>query len=236
MGLEQQPALEAPHPRADCPFCTRQHLRNILEESQSFFLLADHAPLIEGHILLVPKAHYSCYGTVPPDLEPEFLLMKARATAFLRQAYRAPIFFEHGIFRQTVFHAHLHCFPFGKVELDLAAHHPHPAPHLKDVRDWYAEKGQYFYFEQRLDEGQLFLPEEVRYFSVLGALRQQAATHGTWQSPAERREHGRPKIASLVQKWQDFAQEEQDEQVRESSPDPIGRAQHKGENINGDGD
>ena len=233
MGLEQQPALEIPHPREDCPFCARQNLQYMLTESQSFFLLADHAPLIEGHILLVPKGHYSCYGTVPPALEPEFLQMKALAAEFLRQTYRAPIFFEHGIFRQTVFHAHLHCFPFGSLELDLAAHHPTPAPHLADVRAWYVEKGQYFYFEQRMGEGQLFLPEEVRYFSVLGALRQQAATHGAWSPPAERRENGRPKIASLVQKWQAFAQ---DEPTQESSPSPVGRAQREGENINGDGD
>ncbi len=231
MGLEPQPALETPSPRDDCPFCVRQDLHNILTESQSFFLLADHAPLIEGHILLVPKAHYSCYGTLVPDLEPEFLLMKARAAAFLRQAYRVPIFFEHGIFRQTVFHAHLHCFPFGPIQLDLEAYHPHPAPHLKDVRDWYAEKGQYFYFEQRMGEGRLFLPEEVRYFSVLGALRQEAATHGAWRPPAERRENGRPKIASLMEKWQAFDQESQ----AESSPGPRGGAQHEGEHINGDG-
>ena len=60
MGVDQQPALETDRPHADCTFCLRQKLKNILLESQSFFLLADHAPLIEGHILLVPKVHYSC--------------------------------------------------------------------------------------------------------------------------------------------------------------------------------
>jgi diadenosine tetraphosphate (Ap4A) HIT family hydrolase len=233
MGLEQQPALETPRPREDCPFCVRQDLQNILTESQSFFLLADHAPLIEGHVLLVPKAHYSCYGALPPALEPEFLRMKARAAEFLRQTYRSPIFFEHGIFRQTVFHAHLHCFPFGPLELDLADYHPSPAPHLADVRAWYAEKGQYFYFEQRPGEGQLFLPEEVRYFSVLGALRKEAATHGAWHPPAERRENGRPKIQSLLENWRAFAQQHDE---HESSPGRVAGAQHEGEHINGDGD
>lgn len=210
MGLEQQPALETPQRREDCAFCVRQDLAHILTESHSFFLLVDHAPLIEGHLLLVPKAHYSCYGAVPAQLEDEFLQMKALADEFLRWAYRQPVFFEHGIFRQTVFHAHLHCFPFGPLQLDLAAYHPHPAPTLAEIRAWYAQRGQYFYFEQRPGAGQLFQPEEMRYFSVLGALREEAAaTHGAWSPPAERRENGRPKIASLVEKWQAFAQEKQ---------------------------
>ncbi len=234
MGVEQPTALVVPQPREDCAFCVRQDLHNILAESQSFFLLADHAPLIEGHLLLIPKAHYSCYGAVPLELEQEFLQMKARAAAFLRRAYRPPVFFEHGIFRQTVFHAHLHCFPFGPLQLDLSAYHPHPAPRLEDVREWYMQKGQYFYFEQRMGEGQLFAPEEMRYFSVLGALRKEAApAHGAWSPPAERRENGRPKIQSLVQKWQAFAQENNN---NESRPARHGGAQHEGVSIDGDGD
>jgi diadenosine tetraphosphate (Ap4A) HIT family hydrolase len=231
MGLEQPTALEVPPPREDCPFCVRQDLQNILTESHSFFLLADHAPLIEGHLLLVPKAHYSCYGTVPLALEEEFLQMKARAAEFLRQAYRPPVFFEHGVFRQTVFHAHLHCFPFGPLALDLAAYHPQRARSLEEIRAWYEQRGQYFYFEQQPGEGQLFLPEEMRYFSVLGLLRKEAAaTHGAWSPPAERRENGRPKIQALVQKWQAFAQENNH---NASSPPTAGTLQ-EGESIDDD--
>lgn len=225
--------FEAPHPREDCQFCARQDLQNILTESPSFFLLADHAPLIEGHILLVPKAHYSCYGALPAALEAEFLRMKARAAAFLSQTYRPPVFWEHGIFRQTVHHAHLHCFPFGPLRLDLSEYHPHPAPSLADVRAWYEQRGQYFYFEQRPGEGQLFLPEELRYFSVLGALRKEAATHGAWQPAQERRVNGRPKIASLVQRWQAFARQQN---IDTMSLDDVAGAVYKGEMSDGNSD
>jgi hypothetical protein len=48
----------------------------------------------------------------------------------------------------------------------------------------------------------------MRYFSVLGVLRQEAAnTHGPWRNALERRLNGKPRIQSLVQKWQDFAAE-----------------------------
>ncbi len=211
MGLDQPPAAETmmlPQPRTDCVFCQRQKLDNILAESASFFLIADHAPLIEGHMLLVPKAHFSCYGALFPALDEEFWRLKAAAGEFLGRAYRSPVFFEHGIFRQTVFHAHLHCFPFGPLQLDLAAHHPHPVQGLDDVRAWFAERGQYFYLEPEPGQGSLFQPEEMRYFSVLGALRQEAAnTHGPWRTAIERRLNGKPRIQSLVQKWQDFAAE-----------------------------
>jgi diadenosine tetraphosphate (Ap4A) HIT family hydrolase len=206
MGLEQRPALEAPSFQEDCPFCARQQLHHILTESQSFFLLSDHAPLIEGHILLVPKSHYSCYGAVGLELEEEFLQMKAQATEFLSQVYRPPVFWEHGVFRQTVHHAHLHCFPFGPLQIDLAMFHPHPVSNLAEIREWYQQQGQYFYFEQQAGEGHLFAPEEMRYFSVLGALRKEAQPHGTWHPPEERRLNGRSKIESLVQKWQEFHQ------------------------------
>ena len=208
MGLEQPPAFSASSFCEDCPFCVRQQLAHILTESNAFFLLSDHAPLIEGHILLVPKTHYSCYGAVALELEAEFLQMKARATAFLSQAYRPSVFFEHGVFRQTVYHAHLHCFPFGPLQLDLSAYHPHLAHGLADVQAWYQERGHYFYFEQQAGKGALFAPEELGYFSVLGALRQEVNPSGPWRSAEERRLNGRSKIQSLVEKWQAFAQKQ----------------------------
>jgi diadenosine tetraphosphate (Ap4A) HIT family hydrolase len=212
MGLDQPPAAETlnlPQPRADCTFCQRHKLTNILYETPAFFLIADHAPLIEGHMLLVPKAHFACYGALAPALDAEFLRIKAAAGQFLARTYRPPVFFEHGVFRQTVFHAHLHCFPFGPLALDLASHHPHAAPGLAEVRAWYAASGQYFYLEQEPGQGALFQPEEMRYFSVLGALRQQAAnTQGAWRPALERRLNGQEKIQSLAQKWQEFAAEQ----------------------------
>lgn len=211
MGLEQPPAFPAPSFREDCPFCVRQQLQHILTESRSFFLLSDHAPLIEGHMLLVPKRHYSCYGAVSLELEAEFLQIKALATEFLSQAYRPPVFFEHGVFRQTVYHAHLHCFPFGLLQLDLSVYHPQPARGLADIQAWYQERGHYFYFEQEAGVGALFAPEEMRYFSVLAALRQEANPSGPWRPAEERRLNGHSKIQSLVEKWQEFAQHKQHE-------------------------
>jgi len=169
---------EGDDPRAGhCVFCARAALTGILAETEHFILLADHAPLVEGHLLIVPRQHLACYGSLPPALEADFLAAKRRAAEFLRARYREPIFFEHGVFRQTVFHAHLHAIPFGAVRFGvraLAAEHGRSVSSLSDVRDWYAERGHYFYIEEPGDDGEdgihagVFPPREERYFHVLG--------------------------------------------------------------------
>ena len=140
-----------------CAFCARRRLSGVLDETEHFFLLADHAPLIEGHLLIIPRAHYACYGAVPEGLEQRAAGDQGARRRFLSAAYREPVFFEHGVFRQTVYHAHLHAMPFGSVPLNLAAlsrmklagmRRP-----LQDVRDWYAEQGHYFYLECPAPEG-----------------------------------------------------------------------------------
>lgn len=192
-----------------CVFCARSALSGILAETEHFILLADHAPLVEGHLLIVPRRHLACYGALPAALEADFLAAKRRASAFLRARYRAPIFFEHGVFRQTVFHAHLHAIPFGAVRFGvraLAAEHGRPVGALADVRDWYAQRGHYFYIEEPGGGGEgiqagVFPPEEERYFHVLGMVRASAdRLEGFLPAPA-RRLAGQAKVRALMEAW-----------------------------------
>jgi len=193
-----------------CAFCRREALTGMLAETEHFYLLADHAPLVEGHLLLVPRDHYACYGALPVRLDAEFLALKRRVTDFLGAAYRAPVFFEHGVFRQTVYHAHLHAIPFGVVNFGvhaLATADGQPVRTLEDVRSWYAERGHYFYIEQPPGEdgpaeAAVFPPEESRYFSVLGMLRASAGRLEGWQPAPLRRATGQSKVHSLVKTWQ----------------------------------
>jgi len=205
-------------PFQGCVFCARAALTGILAETEHFILLADHAPLVEGHLLIVPRRHLACYGALPPALEADFLAAKRRAGAFLRARYREPIFFEHGVFRQTVFHAHLHAIPFGAVRFGvraLAAEHGRPVGSLDDVRDWYAERGHYFYIEEPGGEGEgiqaegihagVFPPHEERYFHVLGMVRASAdRLEGFLPAPA-RRIAGQAKVRALIEAWRAHA-------------------------------
>ena len=199
-----------PAPAPDCPFCHRDTLAGLLAETDHFYVLADHAPLIEGHTLLIPKAHHACYGAIPAALDPELLALKRRAARILTAAYAAPVFFEHGVFRQTVYHAHLHAMPFGPVDFGvhaLAAEAGGRHVHSRDdVRAWYATHGHYFYIEQPACDGSpaqaaVFPPDLQLYFRVLGALRDASGHHGGWLPPAERHAARHPKVAALTDHW-----------------------------------
>ncbi|MEO7002332.1 MAG: HIT family protein [Ktedonobacterales bacterium] len=214
---------------AGCPFCERRGVEIILTQTPHFYVLADHAPLVAGHTLIIPHAHYACYGDVPAVLEAEFLALKRRMRRFLTAAYGVPSFFEHGVFRQTVYHAHLHALPFGPVgDFDVAAlaatQGGAPVHRLADVRAWYTKRGHYTYLEipipavqsvDRATRGQqdfgdaaLFPPVMRSYRSALGMLQEQTATIGQWRPPAERYAERAPLLAELAAKWQAFAASE----------------------------
>ncbi|HEX9057089.1 MAG TPA: HIT family protein [Ktedonobacterales bacterium] len=201
--------------RADCPFCTPEQLDTILAETAHFRVVADFAPLVEGHTLIIPRQHFSCYGTVPLAYEPELIALKRRVARFFRVKYRPAVFFEHGIFRQTVFHAHLHAFPFGPVNLrlfELAHPDGHPVHGLADLHRWYEDRGHYFYLEQPRTsraplEAAAFPPEEERYFRVLRSLREQSAANGGWHPQPVRRMLAGPQVAALETAWRDYERE-----------------------------
>lgn len=202
----------APQPDPTCAFCRRDTLQGILAETESFIVLADHAPLVAGHLLIIPRVHYPCYGAVSAALDDELLALKRRATAFLAAQYRVPVFFEHGVFRQTVYHAHLHAIPSGGVSFGVAslvaAGDGRHVTSRDDVRAWYAERGHYFYLEEphagEPSEAAIFPPDLQTYFRVLGMLRDTAAHAEGWQPAPERLASGRPKVETLIERWRAF--------------------------------
>jgi diadenosine tetraphosphate (Ap4A) HIT family hydrolase len=202
----------------DCPFCTRKSIPCILKETPHFLLATDHAPVVEGHLLIIPKEHYACYGEVPAALDEALYEQKREVQHFFARYYRPAIFFEHGIFRQTVYHAHLHCFPFGSVAYDLGRGlHEQVVSSQDDIRAWYATRGHYFYLEDD-QRALLFVPDMDRYLSVFREVLWQEVAARTnqsqWLSAKERYNAGGPLIAATVEKWQAF-QLMQHEGVRE---------------------
>jgi diadenosine tetraphosphate (Ap4A) HIT family hydrolase len=202
------------HPRSDqrCVFCAHDALDVVLAETEHFLVIADHAPLAEGHLLIVPRDHYACYGALPLAFDDEARELRERATSFLTATYRAPIFFEHGVFRQTVFHAHLHALPLGAASpgfADEVGGIGVPAPSLDDLRAWYAEQGHYFYLDTlRDDSGQreaLLFPADMSvYFQVMGTLRTHTAQTAAWIPPAIRQVQGGSKMRKLAAAWREY--------------------------------
>jgi diadenosine tetraphosphate (Ap4A) HIT family hydrolase len=195
--------------REDCPFCQRRDLVHyILKETAHFRLVTDHAPLLEGHLLIIPRSHYTCYGDVPETLDTELFVLKQEVQQFFQQYYAAPVFWEHGIYHQTVFHAHLHCFPFGDVHYDLSEDlHDELVASQDDLRSWYTTRGEYFYLEDS-QHAMLFPPVAERYYSIIrgvlsrGIISQVGSIN--WRSPQERYEQGKALIQATKSKWSAF--------------------------------
>ncbi|MGH2510100.1 MAG: HIT family protein [Ktedonobacteraceae bacterium] len=203
----QAPSEHAPN-QPDCVFCQHDKITDILKETEHFLLAADHAPLAEGHLLVIPKQHYACYGAVPVSLDAELFALKDKLRQFYAQYYAPVVFWEHGVFRQTVFHAHLHCFPWGNLAYALESNmHNTVVNAQEDIRSWYHAQGHYFYLEDEA-VALLFAPEMDRYMHIIQQVfRSNRATgSGTRQvrSPQQRYTEGRPMIEATTAKWQAF--------------------------------
>ncbi|SRR5712691_6288072 len=195
----------------NCTFCQHSSLnRYLLKATPTFLVITDHAPLVEGHLLIIPKYHYACYGDVPAELDAELFALKREVQQFLAYYYAPVIFWEHGIFRQTVFHAHLHCFPFGPIEYDLSQGlHAAVVHSQEDIRAWYSKRGHYFYMENA-QQAFLFAPEMERYLPIIqGITHAVIARSGqrSWRSSQQRQEMGAPLIEATVARWRLFQQQ-----------------------------
>lgn len=100
--------------REHCPHCdpASQAFLDALEETANFRVVCDHHPLVEGHILIIPKQHLSSAGEYPGPVFQEFLSLYGKTSEFIRQNYGTVSGFEHGKIGQTVFHSHVHLLPF----------------------------------------------------------------------------------------------------------------------------
>jgi hypothetical protein len=140
------------------------------------------------------------------------LELKETARRFLTEVYRAPTFFEHGIFRQTVYHAHLHAMPFGPVEwnlLGMAEGSGGVACHQQaDLRTWYTERGHYFYLETPGDaerasppQAAILPPEMGVYGRALSTLHSLTNAREGWAPPQLRYATRGPKLRALAEAW-----------------------------------
>jgi len=196
---------------SDCAFCKRTEIAYILKETPNFLIAADHAPLVEGHTLIIPKDHHACYGEVPAKLDAEFYSLKYEIQRFFIHCYAPVVFWEHGIFKQTVFHAHLHCFPWGISGYNLDENlHNKIVTSQGDIRQWYTIHGHYFYMEDS-NRALLFAPEMDRYLGIVkNVFGRGIASRGgklEWRSPQQRHEEGAPLIKAMIDKWCSFQEQ-----------------------------
>lgn len=194
---------------AECTFCQRNEIDSlIMKETANFRLVADYAPLLAGHLLIIPKSHYDCYGAVPATLDAELADIKQEIRRFFEHYYSDLVLWEHGVFHQTVYHAHLHCFPIGPVVYPNEETGYGQIVHSQeDIRVWFQALGHYFYLEDS-QHGLLFPPDKEQYTHIVkdvlgpGVAAHSSFTH--WRTPLERQLDGKPLIEVLLANWRAF--------------------------------
>lgn len=125
--------------RKDCPHCNRDSfaLKFVLKETNLFLVVCDVHPLIEGHILIIPKKHISCIGEYDKNHLKEFIYLYLLFSRFIKKEYGAISSFEHGKIGQTVFHSHIHLLPYKGSVLKII---PEGKQYLTPIKSIYSLK------------------------------------------------------------------------------------------------
>jgi len=136
----------------DCPHCPGGFgLEHPLYEDDLFWIVCDVHPLVQGHILIIPKNHISVMGALPDSAFNKYKELYSNVKTFINSNYDEIAVFEHGITGQTVFHAHTHFLPFtgdtSKIIEDNKS--LRKISSLEDVRTEFKQKQKYLFFENK---------------------------------------------------------------------------------------
>lgn len=155
---------------AECPFCWAledgyspcwnqlfgsDDSGDVLAAGTHFSILADTAPIVGGHLLIVTNRHIPSFAAVAPPTRTELWEMKERMVAWLTEVYQRPTLLEHGAASfarnagSCVDHAHLHLVPARLGLLPrLAADYPGLNQFASHATALDAMRGRpYLYFE-----------------------------------------------------------------------------------------
>lgn len=89
----------------------------IVHASENFTVLCDIAPLMEGHLLIIPNNPWVSFGKLSQEYWSEFTALKNRVFNVLSSIYSTPVFLEHGSCLSMtgggcITHAHMQVIPF----------------------------------------------------------------------------------------------------------------------------
>lgn len=141
----------------ECLFCNLDKIKDdILWSSENFYVKVGVGILAPGHVMLLPKIHIACFAQLPNQLSQEFISVKDKLFNKIASAFNEPIAYEHGLYGQSINHAHLHFLPSRNNYYNLENIKENIFKILKStriddmfqIRDVFKKEGSYFYLEQ----------------------------------------------------------------------------------------
>jgi histidine triad (HIT) family protein len=103
-------------------------------ETERLMVFADHRPIREGHVQIVPRAHFDVFDELPPDLAAEIVHLGQRLARALKRLY--PVERVGFVFTgNEVAHVHAHVLPlFAADDITSARFVPLEAQHVRAAR------------------------------------------------------------------------------------------------------
>jgi bis(5'-adenosyl)-triphosphatase len=99
----------------DCLFCRKEVIEKSFYSSEKFSAIYNIAPIVPGHSLIIPNAHYESVNELRDEVLSEMILFTRKITSVLMTFFECDGFdwtiqdgFSAG---QTVPHLHLHIVP-----------------------------------------------------------------------------------------------------------------------------
>lgn len=198
--------------KKDCPHCNPHSfaLKHPLSKTRHFWVVCDVHPLIEGHILIIPKKHISCIGEYPEDLLKKFIKLYSKCWQFIKSGYGEVASFEHGIIGQTVFHSHVHLFPYKGDETTIFPEGKEKLKRINNIsqlREIFLKDGRYLFFSI---QNRLWLIDvsigAPRFFRDRFAKALRSPERGDWKKMHKNRKtmaEVSQEIKNLKWRWQD---------------------------------
>src|SRR5688572_7239008 len=187
--------------RGDCAFCDSEATKAYrLYEGRDFYVVADHAPVAEAHLLLIPKQHYPHLAALPPELDEEFHALKAHLGDYVRSHYGRLTYWENGVFGQSVPHAHLHTIA---VDLDTTLFERHGDvidDGIASMRSYWQARGGHYFMVEHEGIGRFMPPDPDLYIRIIRHAKERNG--GMWRYAApERKLHAEPVVQAMIASW-----------------------------------
>jgi len=90
----------------DCVFCNGTIDKQIVFSTYHFIVITTNKPIVEGHLLIIPKRHVRDWGKFTPQEWLEFPILISWARERIGQVF----YFLNAPTGQSVKHYHLHCY------------------------------------------------------------------------------------------------------------------------------
>jgi len=198
----------------NCVHCNPRSfaLEQPLLVADNFYVVCDVHPLIEGHLLIIPKDHISCAGAFSSELFTEFSALYKKFSDFLKSAYGSVSTFEHGITGQTVFHAHIHLLPYAGLPESIIPEGSrviHSLSNIKELQQVFLKDGKYLFFS--IGDSLWTVDTAIgvpRFFRDRFANALGVPERGNWKTMEENFElmkRAENETRSLKNKWEQFS-------------------------------